>query len=266
MNPAPSLNHSPTTAEVTSRRMTADEERELLRRWRVDGDEQARALLVQRLLPFVRRIAQGFAGRGEPLDDLVQVGAIGLINAIDRFDMENGGRLTTFAAPNISGEIKRHFRDRGWAVRVPRSLQELHAKIRSATKRMSDDLGRSPTVMELAAALEATEEEILEAMDAGRNFRTASLDEPASDDDQHPPATTIGTVDPGFENAEHRAVVQQGLRALDEREQRIMQLRYGGDLAQHEIAREIGISQMQVSRLLRRSVEDMREAVGAHVG
>ena len=266
MNPAPNLNHAPTTAEVTSRRMTADEERELLRRWRVEGDEQARALLVQRLLPFVRRIAQGFAGRGEPLDDLVQVGAIGLINAIDRFDMENGGRLTTFAAPNISGEIKRHFRDRGWAVRVPRSLQELHAKIRTATKRMSDDLGRSPTVMELAAALEATEEEILEAMDAGRNFRTASLDEPASADDEHRRRRRSARWIRATRTPSIVRWCSRGCGRSTQREQRIMQLRYGGDLAQHEIAGEIGISQMQVSRLLRRSVEDMREAVGAQTG
>lgn len=239
--------------------MTATDERALLIRWRLHHDESARAELVERLMPFVHRIAQGFAGRGEALDDLAQVGAIGLINAIDRFDLERGGRLSTFAAPNISGEIKRHFRDRGWAVHVPRGLQELHAKIGVATTRISGELGRAPTVMELAQALESSEELILEAMNAGRNYRAASLDEPSSDDeDARSPASALGADDPGYETAEHRAVLKQGMRALTERERLILQLRYEQDLAQHEIAQQVGLSQMHVSRLLRRSVDDMR--------
>src|SRR6185436_18982530 len=130
--------------------MNAATERALLERWHAHGDESARAELVERLLPFVRRIALGYSGRGEPLDDLIQVGTIGLINAINRFDLDRGLRLTTFAAPNISGEIKRHFRDRSWAVHVPRAIQELHAKIGRETSRLGAKLGHAPTVMELA--------------------------------------------------------------------------------------------------------------------
>ena len=243
--------------------MSAATERALLERWHQRRRRAARTELVERLLPFVRRIAIGYAGRGEPLDDLIQVGSVGLVNAIDRFDLGRGLRLTTFAAPNISGEIKRHFRDRSWSVRVPRELQELHAKIGRATRRLGAQLGRGPTVMELADELDSTEELILEAMDAGRNYRSASLDAPQSDDDERPAAEALGMVETGFEGAEQRAVLERGLDALDERERQIVLLRYGKGLSQREIATHVGLSQMHVSRLLRRSIEDMRETIGS---
>jgi RNA polymerase sigma-B factor len=246
--------------------MSAATERALLERWHLERDEAARAELVERLLPFVRRIAIGYAGRGEPLDDLIQVGSVGLVNAIDRFDLSRGLRLTTFAAPNISGEIKRHFRDRSWAVRVPRELQELHAKIGRVSTKLGATLGRSPTVMELAEELEVSEELILEAMDAGRNYRSASLDAPQSDDDERPAAEALGTTETGFESAEQRAVLERGLDALAERERQIVLLRFGKGLSQREIATQVGLSQMHVSRLLRRSIEEMRATIGPPEG
>ena len=241
------------------RNLTADEERDLLRRWLDFGDERARTELVERLMPFVRRIAVGYAGRGEPLDDLVQVGALGLVNAIDRFDLSRGLRLTTFAAPNISGEIKRHFRDRSWAIRVPRDLQELHARITRTSSALESELGRAPTVMELSRELRASEEHVLEAMDAGRNYRTASLDATLRDDEIRSAADVCGTGDAAFEAAEQRAVIQPGLDALPERERAIVLMRFADDLSQREIASRVGLSQMHVSRLLRRSIQEMRE-------
>jgi RNA polymerase sigma-B factor len=254
------------TPPTGKRKLTAAEEHDLLERWLVHSDAAARDELVERLLPFVRRIAQGFAGRGEALDDLVQVGAIGLINAIDRFDLDRNLRLSTYAAPNITGEIKRHFRDRGWAVHVPRGLQELYAQVTSATKKMSDDLGRSPTVMELAEALNSSEEEILEAMNAGRNYKTASLDEPETDDGELTTISALGVEDTGYAAAEDRAVLEECLGVLDPREQRIVALSYLGELRQREVAARLGLSQMHVSRLLRRSLSEMQEAAaaGAH--
>ena len=242
-------------------KLSAAEELALLRRWHERGDERARAELVERLLPFVRRIASGYVGRGEPLDDLVQVGSVGLVNAIDRFDLSRGLRLTTFAAPNISGEIKRHFRDRSWSIRVPRDLQELHARITRHSAEFSADAGRQPTVMELVAALGSTEEQILEAIDAGRNYRSASLDAHISDDDERPAGTAIGMADPGFECAEQRAVLETGLSVLSERERKIVLLRFASGLSQREIATQVGLSQMHVSRLLRKSIERMRLAL-----
>jgi RNA polymerase sigma-B factor len=240
--------------------MTAAEERALLERWHLASDGAARDALVERMLPFVKHIARGFAGRGEPLDDLVQVGVIGLVNAIDRFDLDRGLRLSTFAAPNISGEIKRHFRDRGWAVRTPRDLQELHAKVAGATERLSTANGRAPTVAELAEATGADEERVLEAIEAGRNYTAASLDAPAADGERSA-LDTLGGTDEGFERAESRAMLRRSLRALPERERRILLLRFAGGLSQREIAEEIGISQMHVSRLLRRSIETLQETL-----
>ena len=245
------------------RNLTADEERDLLRRWLDFGDERARTELVERLMPFVRRIAVGYAGRGEPLDDLVQVGALGLVNAIDRFDLSRGLRLTTFAAPNISGEIKRHFRDRAWSIRIPRDLQELYSRITHASSALTSDLGRAPTVMEISRELSVSEENVLEAMDAGRNYRTASLDATSGEGETHTAAEAICSCDAGFEAAEHRAVIEQGLNALPERERRIVLMRFARDLSQREIAAHLGLSQMHVSRLLKRSIYDMQVTLAA---
>ncbi len=242
-------------------KLGAAEEKALLLRWHEHGDQRARAELVERLLPFVRRIASGYVGRGEPLDDLVQVGAVGLVNAIDRFDLSRGLRLTTFAAPNISGEIKRHFRDRSWSIRVPRELQELHSRITRFSAEFCSEFGRQPTVMELAGGLGSSEEQVLEAIDAGRNYRSASLDAQISDDDERPAGAAIGVMDAGFDSAEQRAVLETGLRVLSERERTIVLLRFASGLSQREIAAHVGLSQMHVSRLLRKSIDEMRAAL-----
>ena len=234
----------------------------LLKRWHEDGDVTARAELVEGLMPFVRRIAAGFSGRGEPLDDLMQVGAVGLINAIDRFDTSRGLRLSTFAGPYISGEIKRHFRDRTWAIHVARGVQELHARITRHVDAVTREGGRSPTVMELATALEAPEEQILEALQAGRNYRAASLDASLDEGDEENPAPRApGVTDAGFAKAEQRTDLESGLDALSERDRKIVLLRFAYGLTQSEIAAEMGISQMHVSRLLRRSISTMQDTL-----
>ena len=213
---------------ITSRErpMTATEERALLERYHRQGDREARSELVERMLPFVRHIARGYVGRGEPLDDLVQVGAIGLVNAIDRFDLDRGLRLSTFAAPNISGEIKRHFRDKAWAVRTPRDLQELHAKVRRAGERFVKAYGRSPSIAELAELTASDEESVLDAIEAGRNFTAASLDAPLADDTGRTTLDALGDDDDGFDRAESRVMLGSGLRALPERERHIVLLRF----------------------------------------
>jgi RNA polymerase sigma-B factor len=251
-----------TTKPRTSRRrpLAAAEERRLLERVHHQNDAAARDELVERMLPFVRRIARSYADRGELLEDLVQVGSIGLVNAIDRFDLDRGLRLSTFAAPNISGEIKRHFRDRAWAVRTPRDLQELYASLRAEDERFAGQRGRSPTVAELCALTGRDEEHVLEAMAAGRNFRAASLETP-TDADGGTLADGLGQDDDGFQRAEERALVERGLRALGERERRIILLRFAQGLSQREIAALVGISQMHVSRLLRRSIDELRASV-----
>jgi RNA polymerase sigma-B factor len=248
------------TTRPGSRSLRADEERMLLERVQ-HGDQAARDELVERMLPFVRQIARAYADRGELLEDLVQVGAIGLVNAIDRFDLGRGLRLSTFAGPNISGEIKRHFRDRAWAVRTPRDLQELYAVLRAETEVFSREHGRSPTVRELCELTGRAEEQVLDALSAGRNFRAASLDMPATDDDGSSLGDTLGGDDERFARAEDRATLDRGLRALGERERRIVLLRFVQGLSQREIAAQVGVSQMHVSRLLRRSIDDLRATI-----
>lgn len=236
-----------------------DDEERLLRRYHLHGDLLARQELIEGMLPFVRRIARRYAGRGEPFDDLVQAGCIGLLKAIDRFDLGRGVRLSSFAEPNIAGEIKRHFRDHGWAVHMPRDLQELHARIARETARVSAVLGRGPTVAELAERLETSHEHVVQAMLGARNYRASSLDEP--DEDGEPRAARLGGDDEAFDHAEMRILVRKGAAALGDRERRIVELRYLHDLSQSQIAAQVGISQMHVSRLLRRSLETMREAI-----
>lgn len=253
----------PRTSVRRSGNLGPAEERALLERWHHQRDADARTELVERMLPFVHHIARGYAGRGEPLDDLVQVGAIGLVHAIDRFDLERGLRLSTFAAPTISGEIKRHFRDRAWAVRTPRDLQELHAKLRTAGERFAGREGRAPTVAELCELVGRAEEDVLDALEAGRNYTAASLDARTGDDEDHAVLDALGAADAGYDRAEERALLRRGLAALPERERKIVLLRYARDLSQREIAQEIGISQMHVSRLLRRSIEALRGELGA---
>jgi RNA polymerase sigma-B factor len=230
---------------------------ELLRAYHERNDLAARDRLVEQHLPLVRSLARRYAGRGEPLDDLVQVASIGLIKAIDRFDVDRGVELSTYAIPTIVGELKRHFRDTGWAVHVPRRLKELSLRLNHSIEELGTILGRSPTVSELAEAVEAEEEEIIEALDASRAYTAVSLSAPA-DDEGGVRLDLIGEDETGYLTSEHRADLLPGFERLDERERRILHLRFSGGLTQSQIAKEVGISQMHVSRLIRRALETMR--------
>ena len=234
----------------------------LLRRYHEQGDLQAREQLIEQYMSLVRSLARRYSYRGEQLEDLVQIGAIGLIKAIDRFDLERGVELTTYATPNIIGEIKRHFRDKGWSVRVPRGLQELNVQLSRLVEQLTVQLGRSPTIPELAKAAGVQEEEVLEALESGRAYTSLSLSVGGGgDDDDLDPLESLGTEEHQYEVSEDRAVLAPGFKALDERERRILQLRFFEGLTQSQIAQQVGISQMHVSRLIRRSLEKIRETI-----
>jgi len=242
--------------------MAADD-KVLLRRYHEDGDLAAREQLIERYMSLVRSLARRYAYRGEQLDDLVQIGAIGLIKAIDRFDLERGVELTTYATPNIIGEIKRHFRDKGWAVRVPRGLQELNVQVSKLIEQLTVQLGRSPTIPELAKAAGVEEENVLEALESGRAYSSVSLSTGGGSDEdgELDPLESLGTIEHEYEVSEDRAVLAPGFKVLDERERKILHLRFFSGLTQSQIAAEIGISQMHVSRLIRRSLEKIREEI-----
>jgi RNA polymerase sigma-B factor len=242
--------------------MAHPSDKELLRRYHHRGDLSAREQLIERYMSLVRSLARRYSYRGEQLDDLVQIGAIGLIKAIDRFDLSRGVELTTYATPNIIGEIKRHFRDRGWSVRVPRGLQELNVQLSRLVEQLTVQLGRSPTISELAEAASVQEEEVLEALESGRAYSSLSLSGGGGDDDgELDPLESLGTEEHEYEISEDRAVLAPGFRALDNRERKILHLRFFKGLTQSQIAQEVGISQMHVSRLIRRSLEKIREEI-----
>jgi RNA polymerase sigma-B factor len=246
-----------------SERATSD--KVLLRRYHLEGDLQAREALIEQYMSLVRSLARRYSYRGEQLEDLVQIGAIGLIKAIDRFDIDRGVELTTYATPNIIGEIKRHFRDKGWSVRVPRGLQELNVRLSRLIERLTVELGRSPKIGELAEAAGVTEEEVLEALESSRAYSSLSLSTGSGgdDDDDLDPLESIGTEEHMYEVSEDRAVLEPGWRVLDDRERKILHLRFFEGLTQSQIAQQIGISQMHVSRLIRRSLEKIREEIAA---
>jgi RNA polymerase sigma-B factor len=240
-------------------------DRELLRRYHELGDVQAREELIEQYLPLVRSLARRYANRGEQLEDLVQVGSIGLIKAIDRFDVGRGVELTTYATPNIIGEIKRHFRDKGWSIRVPRGLQELNVRLSQLLERLTVELERSPTIPELAKAADVTEEAVLEALESGQAYTTVSLSAPSGggEEGELDPLESLGELEHEYEVSEDRAVLAPGLDVLDERERRILHLRFWEGLTQSQIAQQVGISQMHVSRLIRRSLEKVRAEIEA---
>jgi len=249
---------------VPSRRPVAnerarEEDRDLLRRYHDGGDTGAREQLIARHLPLVRSLARRYAGRGEALEDIEQVGAIGLIKAIDRFELSRDVSLATYATPNVVGEIKRHFRDKGWAVRVPRALQELNASMSGAIERLTVTLARSPSIAEIAAELETTPEQVLEALEVGSAYSTVSLSSGPSGEDDLDPMETIGTEDAGFERSEQRAALAPALERLPAREREILRMRFEEGLPQTQIAQRVGLSQMHVSRLIRKSLAVMRE-------
>jgi RNA polymerase sigma-B factor len=224
--------------------------------YRRTGDPGLRDELVLEHIGLARALARRYAGRGESLDDIQQVAMMGLVKAVDRFDPDRGLAFTTFAVPTITGEIKRHFRDRTWSTRVPRGLQELALRLGTTVRTLSQELGRSPSVAEIAEALSVDEEAVLEAMEVSRSYRAASLDAPAQDDaGRSRGEDALGRVDQGFESVERRMTVDHLLGTLSERDRTIIVLRFFGNKTQSEIAAEIGISQMHVSRLLARALE-----------
>ena len=244
--------------------MTRESDKVLLRRYHEEGDVSAREQLIEQYMSLVRSLARRYSYRGEQLEDLVQIGAIGLIKAIDRFDVNRGVELTTYATPNIIGEIKRHFRDRGWAVRVPRGLQELNIQLSRLLEEQTVQLGRSPTIAELAKAAGVQEEEVLDALETGQAYSTLSLSAPGGGgDDDMDPLESLGTEEHQYEVSEDRAVLEPGFRVLDERERTILHLRFFEGLTQSQIAQQVGISQMHVSRLIRRSLEKIREEIAS---
>jgi RNA polymerase sigma-B factor len=237
--------------------------RALLRAYREDGDLAARERLIESLIPVVRSIAYRYAGRGEQIDDLEQVASVGLIKAIDRFDLDRDVELMTYVFPTVVGELKRHFRDRGWSVTVPRRLKELHYRLSRLIEELTATLGRSPTISELAQDAGVDEEEVVEALEVGRAYASRSLTR-ALDSDDGGRVELIDLLDDeerGYETAENRELLSSGLRALDERERRIIHLRFVDGLTQSQIAVEIGISQMHVSRLIRRALETLSEEI-----
>jgi RNA polymerase sigma-B factor len=237
----------------------------LIRRYHELGDVRARQELIERHLGFVRRLAQRYAHRGETIDDLTQVGCVGLIKAVDRYDGKHKVTLATYAAPNILGEIKRHFRDKGWSVRVPRDVQELNVKLGRVVDELTSRLGRSPSVDELAQATDASTEQVVEALESSRAYSTVSLSERSDDPDEDSgdPLEALGDLDNGYQLVEQRQLLRQGFRTLADRERAILHMRFFLGLTQSEIAERVGISQMHVSRLIRQSVDAVRAELGS---
>lgn len=240
------------------------ETRALLRAYHEDGDLTARERLITEGMTLVRALARRYAQRGEQLEDLVQVGSIGLIKAIDRFDVERGVELTTFAVPVIVGELKRHFRDRVWSVSVPRRLKELHLALGRLLDDLTADLGRSPTVGELAAASGADEEDVIEALEVGRAYSARSLSA-STERDGAEAASLVDTLADrrdAYAGAEARILLSDAIDVLDEREKQIVQLRFFEGLTQSRIAVDLGISQMHVSRLIRKALDKLSLEIG----
>ena len=240
-------------------------EHELLVRYHRDGDVAAREELAERFIPLARDLALRYSYTDESLDDLLQVACLGLIKAIDRFDPDRGTKFTSYAAPTILGELKRHFRDKGWALHVPRDLQERSLALSRETEALSKQLGRSPSIREVALALGCSVESALEASEAAASYEAASLDAPASREDGE--AGTLldlfGDEDTSYELVESRDAIASTWQALPQLERRVVELRFMHDLTQREIGERIGYSQMHVSRLLRRALSRLEEAAEA---
>ena len=251
--------------EGTPAAARADEDRRLLRRYHHHGDLSARDLLVARMMPLARRLARRYQRPGEPLDDLLQVAALGLIKAVDRFEPDRPTAFTSFAVPTILGELKRHFRDNGWAVHVPRGMQERVMQVDQARAALNRRLGRAPSTQEIAEELGACVEEVLEAYEAAAAYDAISIEasRPGADDDGGTFLDTLGEEDDRFELVEERAAIAPALAALPARERAILSMRFVEDMTQQEIAERIGVSQMHVSRLIRRSLSRLRTVAEA---
>jgi RNA polymerase sigma-B factor len=245
--------------------VTHTEEERLFEAFQRDGDMAARAELVERYLPLAKKLARRYERASEPLEDLVQVASLGLVKAIDRFDPSRGDAFSSYAVPTILGELKRHFRDSGWAIHVPRGLQERVLEVNHAVETLSRDLGRSPSPQQVALKLRKPVEQVLEAMEAAAAYDTISLDRPrrSAEDETGTVADGLGEDDDRFELIEDRTTIGRALRVLPERERTIVYLRFAEGLTQAEVAQRIGISQMHVSRLIRRAIDRMRVVAGA---
>ena len=239
----------------------SDDTRQLFVEFVETQDRAIRDQLVTAHLGLAHQLARRYANRGEPYEDLVQVASLAIVKSVDRFDPERGVEFTTFATRTVIGELKRHFRDKGWAVRAPRRVQELYLELGKVTETLAQELGRSPTVAELASATGATEEAVLEAMEAGQGYRTSSID--ATDRNEETLASHIGAEDATLDTVEDRELLAPALASLAPREQLILKLRFGQGLTQSEIASRVGISQMHVSRLLSASLDRLRKNVAA---
>jgi RNA polymerase sigma-B factor len=236
-------------------------DRRLFQRYSDEHDPVDRAAIVERFLPLARQLAARYQRPEEPFDDVFQVACFGLIKAVDRFDADRGVAFSSYAVPTIMGEIKRHFRDRTWSVRVPRDLQDLALRVDRVAAELTREIGRAPTVDEVARSIDAEPEDILEAMQASSAYRATSLETPRSGGDDEPGDTlgdTVGVTDEGFARAEQRAVLHALLRSLSPREREVVRLRFEEDLTQAAIGERIGVSQMQVSRVLRQALARLR--------
>lgn len=240
-----------------------DRTRELFRRYKEEGDEEAREQLIVSHVNLVRYIAAKFKNRGEPLDDLIQVGTIGLIKAIDRFDPSRGLEFTTYATPTIMGEIKRHFRDKGWTIRVPRRLQELSAKVNTVTDELTAELQRSPSIDEIAARLGTTSDEVLEAMESSSAYSSVPLEGQGGTEEDDAPAVIdrYASVDNDLEASDDRMILEDVISEFPEADQQAIRMRYLDGMTQVEIAKKLGISQVQVSRMLRRALRRIQEKI-----
>lgn len=236
---------------------------ELFRRYKEEGDVEAREKLVMSHMNLVRFLANKFKNRGEPLDDLIQVGYLGLLKAIDRFDPSRGLEFTTYATPTIMGEIKRHFRDKGWSVRVPRRLQELSAKVNQATDVLTTELQRSPKIEEIAEYLDASVDEVLEAMESSSAYSSVPLEGTCNNDNDDAPSVLdrYATEDSALNFTDDRLIIEEALKGFSPREREVIDLRFLQGMTQIEIAEQLGISQVQVSRLLRRTLKKIQDKI-----
>jgi RNA polymerase sigma-B factor len=253
------------TRKPVDREEARETERQLLVSYHRDGDLAAREELAERFLPLARDLALRYTYTDEPFDDLLQVASLGLIKAIDRFEPGRGTKFTSYAAPTILGELKRHFRDKGWALHVPRDLQERTLAVSRATETLSKQLGRSPKVREVAKELGCSSEQVLEAQEAAASYEAASLDAPTARDDDEAASLVdlMGDEDTSYDLVEDRDAIASTWKALPEIERRVLELRFMHDLTQREIGDEIGYSQMHVSRLLRRALDRLETAAAA---
>jgi RNA polymerase sigma-B factor len=252
-------------SSVRDQAQARETERHLLVRYHVEGDVSAREELAERFLPLARDLALRYSYTDEPYDDLLQVASLGLIKAIDRFEPGRGTKFTSYAAPTILGELKRHFRDKGWSMHVPRNLQERALAVSRETEALSKSLGRSPKAREVAVALDCTVEEVLEAQEVAASYEAASLDAPATRDDEESATLVdlLGDEDPSYDLVDDRHAIATTWNELPEVEREVLELRFLHDLTQREIGEQIGYSQMHVSRLLRRALNRLERAAAA---